>query len=221
METLRLTVAARTKQQRAKTLRKEQQVPCVIYGNKVENTMGSCQEQELHRIYKAAGESTIVELEVEGKNIPVLIHSLTFDPVTDRYAHVDFYAVDMTKELTTHVPVHTSGEAPAVKNLSAILVNVQTEVKVTCLPKDLPHSFTVDLGKLNEFGDTITIADIQVPSGVKINEEPETVLLIVQEPRKIEEELPKPEDAAAAEGAAPVDGAAAPAEGEAAKEEAK
>ncbi len=169
--------------------------------------MISCKEQELHRIYKAAGESTIVELDLDGKNIPVLIHSLTLDPVSDRYQHVDFYAVDMSKKLTAHVPVHVTGESPAVKGLSGILVNVHTELTVTCLPKDLPHSFEVDLGKLVEFGDIITVADIKIPAGVELEEEADTVLFTVQEPRKAEEET-KP-----AEGEVPADGAAPAAEG--------
>lgn len=218
MEAIRLVVNRREKSAKAKNLRKAEQVPCEIYGNKTENVSASCKEQELHRVYKAAGESTIVELDLEGKQIPVLIHSLSFDPVSDRYQHVDFYVIDMKKELTTRVPVHTSGESPAIKTLAAILVTVQNEVTVKCLPKDLPHSFTVDLSKLVEFHDTITVADIKVPAGVKIEDAPEKVLYTVQEPRKIEEELPKPAEGevpaegAAAEGAPAAEGAAATAE---------
>lgn len=207
MDAIRLSVTGRTQEENVKALRRHRVVPGVVYGNKMPNTLLKCGEQDLHRAYVKAGESTIVELELDGKNVPVLIHSVSFDPVTDRFEHVDFYALDMTKKVKTHVPLHLEGEAPAVKGLGAILVTVHNEVLVSCLPKDLPHHLPVDLTKLENFHDTITVANLMVPSGVTIEDSPQTVLITVQEPRAVEEELPVA--AAPAEG----DAAAASAEG--------
>jgi large subunit ribosomal protein L25 len=202
MDAIRLSVTGRTQEENVKALRRSRVVPGVVYGNKMPNTLLKCGEQDLHRAYVKAGESTIVELELDGKNVPVLIHSVSFDPVTDRFEHVDFYALDMTKKVKTHVPLHLEGEAPAVKGLGAILVTVHSEVLVSCLPKDLPHNLPVDLTKLENFHDTITVANLAVPHGVTIEDSPETVLITVQEPRAVEEEIPV--------------AAAIPAEGEAA-----
>lgn len=122
----------------------------------------------------------------------------------------------MTKKVKTHVPIYLEGESPAVKSLGAILVTVHSEVTVSCLPKDLPHNLPVDLAKLANFHDSIVVADIKVPTGVTIEESPETVLLTVQEPRAIEEETPVVAATTVVEGEA----GAAPAEGEAAKTDA-
>lgn len=213
METITLTVTKRTAEENVKHLRKEGQIPGVIYGNKTPNTSIKCKMQDLRSTYKKAGESTLVEIHMDGQKVPSLIHAVTFQPLSGSFEHVDFYAVDMTKKVTTHVPIVFTGESPAVKDLGGILVEVNDHVTVTCLPKDLPHNLTVDISSLAAFRDTVTIAKLTIPEGVTIVEAPETVLITVQEPRK-EEVAPTPaETEAAAAAAATTDGAAAPAAG--------
>src|SRR5690606_14098228 len=126
--------------------------------------------------YAKAGESTLVELEVEGKKVPALFHQLQFDPVSDLITHVDFYAVNLKKEVDASIPVHFEGEAPAVEEKGGILVTSHDHVTVTCLPTHLPHSLDVDISSLVEFGDQVTVADIKVPEGVTIQDDAETVL---------------------------------------------
>jgi large subunit ribosomal protein L25 len=158
-----------------------------------------------------AGENTLVEVELDGKKIPTLIHAVSYEPVSGAYEHVDFYAVDMTKKVTTRVPVSFEGVAPAVKDLGGILVTVHGEVTVQCLPADIPEKFVVDLASLKEFRDSITVASLAMPQGVTAVDNAETVIITVQEPRKEEviEPVPGAADAAAAAGAAPADAAAA------------
>jgi len=71
-----------------------------------------------------------------------------------------------------------------------VLVMTLDHVKVRCLPANLPHDLKVDVSGLKEFGDIVTVAALQTPEGVTIEEEPESVLATVQEPRRIEEEEP-------------------------------
>jgi len=187
-----------------------------VYGN-IENTQVQCEENALKKAFVKAGESSLVEIDFDGKKIPVLFHAIDFDPVSDRFRHVDFYAVDMKKEVEAPVSIRLEGESLAVKDMAAIIVTALDTVTVRCLPAKLPHDLPVDLGKLTDFGSTITIADIKVPEGVTIVEPPETVLVLAQQPREEEkEEAP----VAAAEGEAAAAGAegAAPAEGAAASE---
>ena len=217
MDTITLDAQVRDRGESVRTLRKEKLVPGVVYGN-TENTLLKLNGQELLRTYIKAGESTVVELKVGTKKLPVLFHSIDSDPLTDSFSHVDFYALDMTKEVTTHVPVHAEGDAPAVKALGGVLVTVASELTVTCLPKDLPHAFVINISKLEQFGDAITVADIVIPQGVKIKEEPSQIVFTVQEPRQAEPEptaAPAEGEVAAAEGttegaaAAPADAAPA------------
>ncbi len=186
-------------------------MPAVVYGN-VENTQVECDENVLLKAYIQAGESTLVELDIAGKKVPVLFHTVEFDPVSDRLAHVDFYAVNMKEELETSVQVRFEDEAPAVKELSAIIVTALDTVTVRCLPSNLPHDLPVSLSKLVDFDSTLTVADIKVPQGVTILEEPDTVLAIAQQPREEEKEEvaaapAEGEAATTAEGAAPAEGA--------------
>ena len=233
MDMVSLTATARDLKANPKVLRRANQVPCVVYGYKAQMNV-QCPEKELHSAFIKAGESTLVELDVGGKKIPVLFKAVDFHPVTDREIHVDFFAVDMNKEIETLVPVHFEGDAPAVKTLGGVIVISHDHVKVRCLPKSLPHSITVNISTLEAFHASVSVKDLQVPTGVKVMDAPITVLLTIQEPRAIEvitpvaaavpvegaAAVPGAEGAPAAEGAAK-EGAAATAETQAKEKAAK
>ncbi len=204
-ESLAISVSARTPEENVKSLRKAGQVPGIIYGNKFKNQTIKCQQKALHTTFVKAGENTLVNVEVDGKKIPCLIHAVSFEPVSGAYEHIDFYAVDMTKKVTTHVPIVVEGESPAVKNLGGVLVTVHDQLEVSCLPTDIPERFTVNIGKLENFRDSVTVAQLGIPTGVTVKTAPETVILTVQEPRK--EEVIEAPVTAAAEGEAPAEGA--------------
>lgn len=201
-----LSVNPRAADENAKHLRKAGEVPCVVYGNATKNTSLKCNAKELHGVYVKAGENTLVELELDGKKTPCLIHAISFDPVTSAYEHVDFFAVNMTKKVTTRVPIVFRGESPAVKALGGVLLTVRDELEVSCLPSDIPSEFIVDLSVLENFRDSITVGKLDIPAGVTIEDAADAAIVIVQEPRK--EEVIEPV-VTAAEGAVPVEGAAA------------
>ncbi len=209
MQMISLKAAPRAKQSAAH-LRRMGSIPCVVYGN-MPNTLLQCDEKTLMKAYATAGESTLVELDVAEKKVPVLFHALDFDPVSDRVIHVDFLAVDMKKEVEAEVPLRLTGIAPAAKELAAIIVTPTDHVTVKALPSNLPHDIEVDLTILVAFHDTITVANLKVPSGVTIVDPPETVLVVAQQPREEEvEEKPvvaEGEVVPGAEGAAAVPGA--------------
>lgn len=209
MDMVHLSTASRDTTVTARKLRRGGQVPCVVYGNNVENSSFQCEVVALTKAYTKAGESTLVELDVNGKKVPVLFHEVSFDPMTDNISHVDFYAVDMNKEVEADVAIHFEGESPAVKE-GAILVTAMDSIEVRCLPKNLPHNLPVDLSKLVEMGSQLTVADIKVPTGVTLLAEQDAVIAIAQEPREEEVvEAAPAEGAVAADGAAPAEGAAA------------
>lgn len=210
-----IALTKRPADENIKTLRKAGEVPGVMYGRKTETMSIKCKTKDLHTVYMKAGENTLVEVEVDGKKIPTLIHALAYEPITGAYEHVDFYAVDMTKKVTTKVPVVFENVAPAVKELGGVLVTVHDSITVQCLPSDIPEKFTVDLTPLAAFRDSITVGKVVMPQGVTLHDLAETVIVTVQEPRK--EEVIEPVVTAVegavegAEGAAPgAEGAAAP-----------
>jgi len=186
MDNIQLTATGRKPDIKANFLRKEGNVPCVLYGNDVENTSLICAHNDILKAYAMAGKSTLVDLDADGKKIPVLFHSLDFDPVTDSIIHADFFAVDMKKEIEAEVPVVFEGDAPAVKELGGIFFVPHDQVKVKCLPINLPHELVANVETLVEFGDALHVSVIKVPDGVTILDDPDAVIATVQEPRKEE-----------------------------------
>ena len=129
-----------------------------------------------------------------------MIANLTRHPVTGNYLHADFHQVDLTEKVTAAIPVRIVGESPAVKDKGAVLVTVISEIEVKALPGDLPDHFEVDIGNLNEFGDSILVKDLKIPAGVELLTGPEETIVTVQQPKQEVEEKPAP---AAAEGEVP------------------
>jgi len=198
MSTVPLAATARPSEPSAKVLRRADQVPCVLYGNDTENVSIKCAYNEIYKAYVAAGKSTIVDLDIDAKKVHAIFHALSFDPVSGRITHVDFYAVDMKKEIEATIPLSFEGEAPAVKNLGGILLTPHDQVTVKCLPTVLPHNLPVSLESLVEFGDSLTVADIKVPDGVVIIDETDVMIAMIQEPRaeEVAEVAPAAEEAA-------------------------
>lgn len=208
MDKITLQAPKRTTEQSVKDMRIQGSVPGNIYGNIEGNVLVSMEEVALKKAYIKAGESTLVQLDVDGTTVPVLFHSIDFDPVSDRMIHVDFYAVNMKEEVEAEVHIHLTGESPAIKE-GGILVNAMHTVTVKALPANLPHELTADLAKLAAFGDTITVADLVVPQGVTIINAAEDVIAIAQQPRAEEKEEAPAAAAEGAEGAPAAEGAAA------------
>jgi len=201
MDIVSLSAQARSAEARAKDLRREGIVPCVLYGNDTENAHMQCERSVLEKAFQQAGESTLVELDTGSKKVPVLFHAVEFEPVSGAIMHVDFYAVDMKKEIEARVSIVLEGEAPAVEELGGILITPYDHVTVKCLPTALPQHLTVSIEALVEFGSRLVVGDITVPEGVAISDDPETVIATVQEPRKEEEIEPTPVEGEEAEGA--------------------
>jgi len=181
---------------KVKTLRQKDILPAVIYGPKLKSFPLEIDLKEFEKIYKEAGESSLISLEIdpEGKKrkFLVLIHDTQSDPLTGKLIHVDFYQPSLEEEVEATVPIIFEGEAPAVKNLGGTLVKNISEVEVKALAQKLPKEIKVNLGKLKTFEDHILIKDIPLPEGVKILKNLEEIVASVLPPEKIEEELEKP-----------------------------
>lgn len=173
-------------------LRKAGQVPAVFYGMANPTTPISISNIEFKKVWHKAGESSAVELTVDGKKVDVLIHDVQTHPVNDEPIHVDFLAIDMNKKITVNVPLEFIGVSPAVKSGIGNLVKVMHEIEVEALPKDLPHNLEVDISSLVDTSSQITVADIKLPVGVVITANPAEVVasIIEQKEEVIEDTVP-------------------------------
>lgn len=154
-------------------------VPAVFYGFGKESTNISVPAVEFTKVFREAGESTTVTLDVAGEKISTLIHDIQRDPVTGEATHVDFLVVDMNKEAEVSVPIEFTGLAEAEKSGVGIVMKVMHEIEVRALPADLPHSITVDITSLATLSDTIHAKDVALPKGVSLISEPEEVIAAV------------------------------------------
>lgn len=167
-------------------LRNKGFLPAVVYGKGKASENITVKQGDFMKLWRSAGESTIISLEMGNDKKNVLIHDVSVDPLKDTPTHVDFYIVDMLKAIKVDVALEFTGESDAVKS-GGILVKVHHQLEVEALPKDLPHSIVVDISSLKSFDDKITVADLKVPSGVKLTADKEEAIVLVEPPRTEEE----------------------------------
>lgn len=205
MESLLLEAKPRAKGIKAKHTRLGGRIPAVIYGGGMKNVDVELEYQVFRKLFAKAGESTVIEISVDGAKHPVLVHDVQYDPVTDAVTHVDFIKVDMNKEVAAAIKLVLIGVAPAVKNLGGILDFKKHELHVKCLPKDLVHQIEVDVTGIVDFHTSVHVKDLKLPPGIKpIDNAEDTV--VTATPMRVEKEEP-------VAAAVPVEGVAAAAEG--------
>ena len=188
---LKLNVENRDKTQKSVILRKAGKMPAVFYGKKEKSTPITISKADFKKVWKEAGESSVIDL--VGKNIEAeaLIYDVDLDPVTDEPRHADFYVFEKGKKIEIAVPLEFTGVAPAVKDMGGTLVKVMREIEIEALPKDLPHNISVDISSLINFDSQILAKDIKLPPGVTLMVKPEEVVASVYETvEEVEEVAP-------------------------------
>lgn len=193
METAKIEANKRDAAQKAKAIRKEGRIPAVVYGKGKESQALSLDAISFAKVFKEAGHSTVIDLNVDGTGKKVLIQEVAEHPVTGNTEHVDFYEISMTEKITATVPLKFIGESSAVVDLGGTLLTNKDELEIECLPNDLPHAIEVDLSVLSDFEAVIHVSDINIPSGVEVKDETEEVVASVEPPRS-EEELAELEE---------------------------
>lgn len=179
-----------------KSLRNNGQIPAVVYGPGVENQNLTLDARAFEKLYRAAGESSLVQLVIEAQEpVNVLIHNVAREPLTGRAVHVDLYRVNMAEKLTTHIPLHFINESRAVKELAGILVKNVSEIEVRCLPENLVPEIDVSLESLAELESSIKMKDLILPKGLEVSSHhaPDDIVVIVTPPLT-EDELKKMEE---------------------------
>ena len=185
--TVKLEVTKRTVS--AKAVRNNGGIPAVVYGPKQEPIAISVNKVLFEKTLKSAGESTVINLVGLDAEMEVLIHDVAFNGAKGGVEHADFYVLEKGKEITVHVPLEFTGEAGAVK-MGGSLTKVLHEVEVTCSPSALPQHLTVDVSVLDTFEKQIHVHDLVVAKGVKIENDADEVVALVQE---VKEEAVIPE----------------------------
>ena len=190
MEQVVLKATPRTvtgKQVRA--LRRAGQLPAVIYGHNVEPINISLEAHGASLLLAKLSSSSLVTIDVEGKEIPSLVREKQRNNVRGTLVHVDFQAVSLTEKIRANVAIVLGGLSLAVKDFNAMLINGLTELEVEAFPQDLPERINVDIAALKKVGDGIYVRDIVVSDKVLVLDHPEEMIVLATAATKEEVEV--------------------------------
>jgi large subunit ribosomal protein L25 len=165
-------------------IRKEGNVPAIVYGAKKENTSIYLSEVQLLKTIKDVGRNGVISLDVNGNTQNVIVTDYQVDPLKNDFIHVDFLAVDMSKEVTANVNVNLVGDAAGVKD-GGVMQQSLFEVSIAAKPADIPPTIDIDVTKL-QVADTITVADIKGLGNFTVNHEEDEVIASILPPRQEE-----------------------------------
>lgn len=169
-----------------KALRREGKLPAVIYGRHTEPVNILLDAHAASLALAKASSSTLVTVDVDGKEYPVLVREKQRDFIKNRLLHVDFLAVSLTEKLRATVSLNFVGVSPAVKDFNAVFVHNLEQFHVECLPADLPERIDIDISMLKRVGDAIRVGDISLSDKIRVLENPDTVVCVASAP-KVEE----------------------------------
>src|SRR3989338_3305952 len=176
---MELAITKRDMGKKAKTLRGEGILPAVVYGRSEEATPITIDHKQFEKVFKEAGESTVITLTgLDGKK-QALIQDVSLHPVSGALLHADFYAIEKGQKVTVSVPFEFEGVSPAVKELGGILTKVMHELELECEPKDLPKHIVVDISKLATLEDQIKVKDLVFPASAKLSIDVDEVVAMI------------------------------------------
>ncbi len=196
---LSLTVEKRDSKAKPWTLRKNGMIPAIFYGPKEPSTSVSIPMVEFKKVWKKAGESSVIILKEGTNEHEALIHDIDVHPLTGEPRHADFYVIEKGKKVEVSVQLVFAGISPAVKDQGGILVKVRREIEIEAAPRDLPHELIVDITKLVELTDVIQAKDLALPKGVELKIAPEEVVASIAVAKEEVEEAPAAIDMSAIE----------------------
>ena len=201
-------------------LRREGQVPGVLYGGGDDAMPFAVDERELRHALAARG--AVVELELGGEGTPAVLKDAQRHPVRGHTMHVDFLRVNLNVAIHSVVALELVGgdDAPGVIE-GGVLEHVTREVNIEALPNDIPERLQVDVSSL-QINDTLTLSAVTAPDGVTILDDLEDTVVATLTPPKLQADLEALDEEAAleqetelvGEGEAPAEAEGDEAEGE-------
>lgn len=197
-------------------MRREGLMPANIYGADFESTAIQLPLKDFKSVYAIARETGLVDIELDGKVVPVLIKNVQINPSTDEPLHTDFHKVNLKEKISAKIPVEAVGEPKAVTDKIGLLEQPVMEIEVEALPTDLPEKIEVNVENLAAVDEQVLVSDLSVPAGVEVLTDSAQVVFKIGElvTKEMEEQMAA--DEAATEEAAAEE---APAEGQETKTE--
>ncbi|MCL2726853.1 MAG: 50S ribosomal protein L25/general stress protein Ctc [Bacteroidales bacterium] len=159
-----------------KSLRKNGLVPCVLYGNNVENIHFSVSIRDIKGLIYTPS-SYIVTITIDGKAHLAILHDAQFHPVTDEVLHLDFLTADESRPITIPIPVVIEGVSEGVKAGGKLIISSR-KLSVKGLMKDLPDTLPINISDL-KLGKQIVAGDLKYPN-IQIVNRKDTIICAVK-----------------------------------------
>ena len=169
--------------QSARTLRREGEVPAVLYGRSQDTLAIQLNARIFKQFLRTHGENVIINMEIGGGNAEtVIIKEIQRDPVEKQLLlHADFIRISLDEPVTSSVPVVLVGNPQGIEE-GGVLESPLRQVTLHCLPMQLPTEITIEVGQL-EIGDAIHVGDLDFDDEIEVIDEPERIVAMVSQPR--------------------------------------
>ncbi len=175
----------------SRRLRKQGFIPAVLYGEGKETVSLVLEKKDVILILKSdSGENTIFKVAFDSKAQDAMFKDIQIDVVTDELIHADLVQISMDKAIRVNVSVLLQGDAVGVKTEGGFVDFMTREIEVECLPSYIPESIKVDISPLH-LHQSLKVGDIAAPEGVRLINDPSSVVVVISMPHK-EEEVAKP-----------------------------
>lgn len=173
----------------SKRLRKDGNIPAVVYGLGMDPLSVSVNAREFRNALKTeAGTNVIINLEVGSDNYTALAREIQKHPYRDEYLHIDLIQIDLTQTVEADVQIEFVGIPAGVKEEGGLVQTINSSISISALPTNIPTSIELDISALN-VGDNLTATDVNLPEGVELaNEDDESLLVTITLPRAAVEE---------------------------------
>jgi large subunit ribosomal protein L25 len=170
----------------ARSLRRDGQVPAVIYGHAREAQSLAINTRELERLLnRVSAETTVIELSLDGRVTRTLIREIQRHPFKRTIIHIDFQELVAGEKVTVDVPIVIVGTAAGVRE-GGILDQVMRELSVEVDPVNIPNHIDVDVSSLT-IGHSVHVSDLVLPEGVTVLDDPDATVAVVSAPKVVEE----------------------------------
>lgn len=173
---------------RARKLRKTGYIPGIVYGRGMETQAVKVNDHDFRKMLRKYGSSSLMDLDLDGEIIPVIIKEIQEHPIKDELLHVDFQKLRMDEKVKLTVPITIVGRE-AVETIETILVQQIDEVDIECLPGNIPQLVEADVSNI-DLNTPLLIEDLNIAKdeNIDILEDLKDPIAILTEAAEEEEE---------------------------------
>ncbi|MDD2524590.1 MAG: 50S ribosomal protein L25 [Endomicrobiaceae bacterium] len=188
MKQVALEAEIREVSQNLNVIRNAGKIPAVFYGKNETPIAVTVDTKKFMTIVGKEGANVIIELKFKDFSKTAIIKELQRHVLTQAPNHVDFQAISLKEKIDILVPVHIDGIADGVKNSGGTLEHILREIKVRCLPTDIPSKISVDVSAL-KIGEALTVSQLPKIDGVEYENDPTNIVVNIIA-LSVEEEKP-------------------------------